>query len=239
MRTLSDAELLMVWERGAGQTFADRALCLLAAAFPDAEAGALASLTAGERDERLLGLRRRLFGPRLVGLTNCPACDTRVELTFDTVDLVSAPRAETTEELSLVIDNHEIRFRLPTAGDLAALADSTGSPAPREQLLDRCVLSAKRDQEKVPTASLPPKVVDAVSNRMSEADSLGDIQLSVNCPSCNHAWQAVFDIVSFLWSEMHAWAQRLLFDVHRLAGAYGWSEAEILSLNPLRRRSYL
>jgi hypothetical protein len=30
-----------------------------------------------------------------------------------------------------------------------------------------------------------------------------------------------------------------MLDVHTLASAYGWSESEILSLNPARREFYL
>jgi hypothetical protein len=45
--------------------------------------------------------------------------------------------------------------------------------------------------------------------------------------------------VSFLWSEIHSWAQRLLRDVHAIAAAYGWREGDILAMNPLRRQAYL
>ena len=36
------------------------------------------------------------------------------------------------------------------------------------------------------------------------------------CPACGHGWQARFDVVSFLWSEIDAWAGRMLRDVHTL-----------------------
>jgi hypothetical protein len=49
----------------------------------------------------------------------------------------------------------------------------------------------------------------------------------------------IFDIASFFWTEIAAEAKRLLGEVHILASAYGWREADILSLNPLRRRFYL
>ena len=44
----------------------------------------------------------------------------------------------------------------------------------------------------------------------------------LTCPQCSHHWHAPLDIVSFVWSEIHAWAVRLLHDVHALALAYGW-----------------
>ncbi len=48
-----------------------------------------------------------------------------------------------------------------------------------------------------------------------------------------------FDILSYLWTEIEDWAQRLLVDVHTLAVSYGWSERDILALSPRRRRMYL
>ncbi len=50
----------------------------------------------------------------------------------------------------------------------------------------------------------------------------------------------VRDIASFLWKALHAWAKLMLGDVHELARAYGWTEADILALpSPTRRQIYL
>ena len=38
---------------------------------------------------------------------------------------------------------------------------------------------------------------------------------------------------------MDARAQRLLMEVHLLARAYGWREADILGMSPARRNAYL
>jgi len=75
--------------------------------------------------------------------------------------------------------------------------------------------------------------------RLSLADPHADIRLDLDCSACQARWQAPFDIVPFLWSAVDAWALRLLRDVHRLARAYGWREADILALSPPRRRCYL
>jgi hypothetical protein len=58
-------------------------------------------------------------------------------------------------------------------------------------------------------------------------------------PGLRHSWDVLFDIVSFFWAEIGAWAQRLLREVHALASAYGWREADILALSAWRRRQYL
>jgi len=65
------------------------------------------------------------------------------------------------------------------------------------------------------------------------------VQLSLTCPACSQSSSAAFDIASFLWTEVEAWARRTLRDVHVLATAYGWREADLLALSPTRRRLYL
>ncbi len=74
---------------------------------------------------------------------------------------------------------------------------------------------------------------------MSEADPTANIYLALSCPTCDHQWDAPFDIVTLFWHELHAWAIRLLREVHQLALAYGWREADILSLSEPRRSFYL
>jgi hypothetical protein len=56
---------------------------------------------------------------------------------------------------------------------------------------------------------------------------------------CTYSWHAAFDIATYLATEVHTWASRQLREVHDLARAYGWSEAEILAMSPTRRRAYL
>jgi S-adenosylmethionine synthetase len=86
---------------------------------------------------------------------------------------------------------------------------------------------------------LPDDIVDAVVDRMAQADPQSDVQLALSCPVCGREWQAAFDIVSFFWTEIDAWARGILQQVHVLASAYGWREADILTMNPGRRQSYL
>ena len=63
--------------------------------------------------------------------------------------------------------------------------------------------------------------------------------LALQCVACGHAGEAQLDPGALLWDEIDARARVLLGEVHRLASAYGWSEAEILALGPARRASYI
>ena len=66
-----------------------------------------------------------------------------------------------------------------------------------------------------------------------------EIELNLQCPACRHCWSSLLDIVSFFWSEVSNQVKRLLAEVHLLARAYGWREADILSMSAARRKAYL
>jgi len=85
-----------------------------------------------------------------------------------------------------------------------------------------------------------PRYRVVVQASVSQSDDpQADLQLAMVCPQCAHRWTTTFDIASFFWTELNAWALRLLREVHTLASVYGWSEAEILDLSPTRRKAYL
>ncbi|MFP5261547.1 MAG: phage baseplate protein [Blastocatellia bacterium] len=212
---------------------------LLAAACSGTSREALARLSVGKRDAHLLTLREWMFGPRMVSIASCLNCGERLELTFNAADLHVMAETESAETLSLDVDEYELRFRLPDSTDLAALEDCRGGVAARQLLLGRCISAAKHKGEQVAIDRLPPGVVDAVAEHMAQADPQANLQLALSCPACDFQWQALFDIESFLWSEINAWANRTLKEVHALASAYGWREIDILNMSPLRRQAYL
>ena len=248
MRSITAAELLNVWEDGDSYTSTRRALLLLAAMYPGARQDELASLSVGRRDAELLRLREALWGRRMAAIAGFPACRERMELTLDIRDLLAmAGGADGTEvgetslagEISLTHGDCSVVFRIPTTEDVIAAEDAEDVDAGRSLILQRCLLSVKQAGAPVNILQLPAEVVTGIAESMAQADPLADIQLKIDCPSCQHRWRAAFDIVSFLWTEIEAWARRILFEVHTLARAYGWREAEILALSATRRQFYL
>jgi hypothetical protein len=237
MRALSASELLDLWEQGQGEPPARRALVLLAAVCGQS-IDSLARLPVGERDARLFGLRESTFGSRLTSVATCAGCGERLELSFDASDLCGAGQ-QIEDELSLDVDGYQIRFRLPNSLDLMAAANLKETGAARALLLEQCIRSAERKGDEITAAQLPESVVERISARMSEADPQADIQLALKCPVCSDEWNAAFDIESFFWIEINAWAARILGEVHILASAYGWSEQEILRVSAWRRECYL
>jgi hypothetical protein len=250
MRGLTAAELLTAWEQGIGQPPFRRALVLLAAAHPDCSIEQLARLSIGQRDARLLELREQTFGSRLVSVAPCAACGEQLEFTFEASEIRAAPSVELTPQpqavegagpqaLSLSHKGYDVSFRLPASTDLEAIAEIAEPEAGQRVVFERCIQAATFDGKPINVSDLPADLLAVVAARMEEADPQANVQLNLTCVRCGKQWQAVFDIESFLWAELTRWAERLLLDVHQLAGAYGWREADILAMSPHRRRFYL
>ena len=239
MQALTAQQLLTVWEAGQGQLPTKRAIALLAAASPTASAESLAELSIGQRDARLLRLREWAFGSSLRAVADCPQCGEQVELTFTVDDIRPHAETEPTEPLSLRVDDYEISFRLPNSVDLMEVAGRGDVSAIRSALIERCVLHASSHGADAVCSDFPESVVLAISRRMAATDPQADIQLAIDCPRCGCEWKVMFDIVSFFWREISVWVKRVLNEVHVLASAYGWREADILAMSQWRREFYL
>lgn len=239
MRALSAGELLDVWEAGQTQCLTDRAVALLAFACPEASRDSLALLSIGPRDAKLLALREEIWGPVMAAMVVCPGCQDRLELNLDTREMQAHSLASQPGDFSLSIAGYNVTFRLPCSMDMVAMAGQSSVEACRAMILGRCLISAQHGGEPVDSDKLPPEVSAGISECMAESDPLANIQLDLTCPSCEHRWDIVFDIVSFFWTELEVWAWRILSDVHTLASAYSWCERDILTLTPMRRQFYL
>jgi uncharacterized protein YbaR (Trm112 family) len=255
MRALSASEQLRVWERCRRQTSAGRALLLLAAASSEMSPGELAQFPIGQRDARLLKLREWMFGAQIEAVAACPECREDLELTFDIAEIRVTDTWESALPVAtymLLLDGYEVRFRPPNSADLQEIAGCQGVEAAREMLLARCVREIRLNEDggdggdegdnegfEARPDRLPAGVVRALVERMAQIDPQANVRLSLSCPVCRHDWSAVFDIASFLWSEINDWAKRILREIHLIASAYGWGEAEILEMSADRRNIYL
>ena len=232
MRALPATELLDRWEAGLAQPRWEWARAIVAAADPALTADSLDAMTVGERDRRLLDLRESIFGSQLACRSRCPMCGESVEMTVD----IAMLRVDVTRSLETTVDvpEYSLRVRIPNLKDLGHAARAPDVQAMRDVLLDRCVTGGSAGIAEVPAAALQ-RIVDT----MAAADPQANVQLDLKCPVCAQTWSEVFDILEFFWSELDGWAERLLQDIHVLATAYGWSEAEVLALSPTRRARYL
>jgi hypothetical protein len=231
---LTAVDILRVWESASSQPPVDRALSILAVS-SGAPRHELARLSIGDRDARLLDVREGTFGPRAVGMAACTRCAGRVEFALDLPSL-HVPRAGRGESPEVEAAGWHLRFRLPDSDDLTAAG---GAADPRRALAARCVVEARQGGAAVAQPDLPPAALTALASAMAERDPQAEVLLDYTCPQCGTEGQTLFDIAAFLWEEVRAQAHRLLLEVATLARAFGWSEADILSMSAARRRAYL
>lgn len=225
----SEAELLDVVARGAGLTLSNRATLLARAAGGDD----VDALPVGDRDRLIIGLRVAVLGRTVLAQDVCPQCGETMEFPLDTASLLSLSSADPGEVRR---DGFAVRLRTPTGADIVAAA---GADDPRAALLSATVVEATRDGRPIAPGELTQSVVDAVADRIAEADPLAEISLDLSCAECGGTWQSVFDPVEFVWSELREWSRGLLLTVHVLARAYGWTEPEVLAIPEDRRRAYV
>jgi hypothetical protein len=235
MRPLTDAELLAAWERGRGCGPDQCALVLLAAACPDLPAAELARLPVGRRDALLLTLREWTFGPRVEALVGCPACGLALEVSCDAADLRASEPPAGGGELFVEAEGLRARVRLPDSLDLLHAAAAGSPEGARRVLGERCL----EWPDGVPAAGAPEAALGAAAAVIAAADPQAAVTLDVDCPGCGAAVSTAWDVAPFFWAELHAWALRVLREVHTLAAAYGWTEATTLNLSAHRRRLYL
>lgn len=228
MKLLTQVELLRVWEQGLGLTPPQRVVSLLGAT-GETEAG---RLPVGARDALLIRLRENLFGSQLDSTVACPVCAEEQEFQLSTSNLLVANNVAATE-LSASFEGAEYAFRLPDSNDLMSIQDAATLDEARRALVLRCLGDDAR------VAMLTEGAIEAISVAMAKADPQADAEISLQCFRCAHRWAVAFDIASFLLSEIQEWALRTMNQVHQLASAYGWSEAEALEVSPWRRAHYL
>lgn len=246
MHNLAEQDMLSIWETGLRQHSVERAITILERANPQHardEEGMhwLLQLSVGQRDAWLIAIRESVFGSRFEGYAQCPGCCEPLEFTFGADDIRVATPGEEHEgrTLSFQDEDYAIQAHLPDSADLLAIAGCQDVANARALLLERCIENAAHQGTKITVSELPDNVIAALGEAVIERDPQAEIRLELACPSCGHCWFAVFDILVFLWQEIARSAKHLLRDVHLLASAYGWSEAEILALSAVRRRLYL
>ena len=237
MRALSAADVVGVWERGAEQHPVDRALTVLAACSGDLREE-LERASIGRRDAGLMQVHEHLFGGEVRVYAECPACSERLEYGVPIRELLAGPD-HSEAEFTMTAGGLALRLRLPNSLDLAAIRQCADVASAGRILAERCIVEARSGDTPVPVPALPEAVVDQAEACLAGADPRGEILIDLTCSACQHSWQTMLDIESLLWEKLSALAKRLLREVHALAGAYGWREADILAMSATRREFYL
>jgi hypothetical protein len=226
MRLTSARQLLESWEALQGQPMPVRAAGLAALltgrSLPDALRWSVA-----RRDRALFDFRAQMFGERVEAVTPCPNCAQPLEMQLPLAQIApSQTAARKSRFQTLDVDGAGVRCRAPNSEDLLTIAGSRDLAEARAQLIARCIQTDDPELRERAAALLTGEAAD-------------DVELNLTCPACGHSWHAPFDIATFVWRELDDWAQRTLREIHVIAGAYGWSEDEILQLSARRRQMYV
>ncbi len=240
MRTPTDRDLVRVWEMGRDKPGWYRGLLMLAPAFPALRFQDMAVWPVGRRNIALYKLRGLLFGSDMTALAKCPHCSALSELPLKLGDICPhefrLPAAPTAESFVVESELGPLHCRCLTSEDLAAVGRDLRPTNP--EMLARALLGGlqlRAPHEGEGHGALREKIADA----LYEHDPMLELVVSIDCIDCHHEWTTPFDVVGFLWAELVAHATQLLSDVHQLAHAYGWREADILSMSAQRRGFYI
>lgn len=206
------------------------------------------SLTVGDREALLLHLRRITYGDRMPCVVTCPreGCGDRMHLELLASKLLLAPYEcpQDWRGVSFDVDEkrYQVRMRVPNGLDQELLAERAQTDATEAEnlFLCRCVESVSAEDAKpLAIEELPAELTDKIASKIAAWDQQAEILLSLECPTCSHAFIAEFDPGAYLYQELRGHIPYLYGEVHQMARSYHWSEAEILGLTPKKRSVYL
>lgn len=217
---LAAPAILAAWETGARRRPLDRALAILWAAGVSGHCDP-ADLPIVERDRLLLWIRAHTFGPGLPARATCPDCGAELEMELDANRLADALPPANADDGPL---------RPLTSRDLAAISE-----LPPDQLLATLRVRLSRAGTDVGI----DMDAEALDHQIEQDASAAELSARITCSECGTDWPETLDVTAHLWTGIETAAMRLMSEVSELAATYGWTESEILSLGPARRRAYL
>lgn len=199
------------------------------------------ALPAGDAWRWTLDARlRALVAVRLAGgdatlelRADCGACGEAMELPLDLRMLAgppAAPRFTWRDE-----DGVDYQLRLPRGDDLSSWPDRVASA---EQIAVT-LIEAVDGQPLADGATCPAPLLAALDTIYEERDPLTALKLHAECPHCGRPNDVACDLEAALLAGFARQQRGLMDEVVRLASAFHWSEADILSLPAWRRAHYL
>lgn len=209
-QAIDERAALALWEAGLGLSAAGRArLIREAVAGPDAPVG--------DADRAAWAWRAALAPGPAEAVATCAACGEELELSLP-ADF--GPPARVSETAQVEHDGAVWSVRLPTPADF------------NEGHLDPARLAPEAPWSDA-------AFVAAAEAALEAADPGMDVRVTLACAACGAEVEEPFDPATFLWAELDRLGRRVVADVARLARVFGWTEAEVLSIPPVRRALYL
>jgi hypothetical protein len=157
----------------------------------------------------------------------CPGCREELEVSLPVTRLLDLARSAE-DQSEIVVDTRDgpVRLRRPRGSDQRAWRQREHDDAEAGVLASLVVAGPTTDRS-------------ALDAALAEFDPLTCFALDVTCPCCGARSDIPIDLEASLLVELARVQARTIRDVAALARRYGWSEAEVLTVPPWRRRIYL
>jgi hypothetical protein len=164
----------------------------------------------------------------------CPQGDCRTDIEID-LDLGAFVAEPGRDRVACRLDGRELIVRLPRGRDQRHWRGAGGDA---ESLALRLVESIDGKAPE-PEWRMPPDWIEKLGAALAEHDPLTVLELELACPGCGRTSAVPFDLEGWILRQFGDAQARLIDEVHSLAAAYHWSEADICALPPWRRSAYL
>lgn len=221
-------------------TPAELVTALLARCLRDADSAplneaALWRWNVSERMQGLLAIAHATHGPETRAVARCvaPECRGQIELQLELAGFAwHAPTRIEWRDTA----QRRLSARLPEGEDLRDW--HAQAPGDAAWLARRLLIASDGAPE---TLDWRPDARDlaAFAQALEDADPLTALAIDVSCPYCARDMAVEVDLERLLLDGLHRRQRAVLDEVHRLASAYHWREADIVAMPAWRRHAYL
>lgn len=162
-------------------------------------------------------------------VATCRACRSLADVSVARGDFSPEPARWPAPEQEFDVGPHTVRFRPLDGRDEEIVAGAEHLDARR--LLARAAIDAPEGAIK----ALDPAEAETILEALAPDKTTPPGVLPLSCPSCGAVIAFHFDALDWIGRHLG----EAVRDVATLARAYGWSEADVCRLGPLRRSIYL
>lgn len=195
----------------------------------------ISRLTVADRQYLMLRLAALLNGEQMWLEVDCGHCVQPFDIELQRCDLPVKPAGDSFPEVTLHMENWEIKARVPTGQDQEAISQCEEGEALRT-LLQHCICSVNGEPPHADFSRLLTEAeIKVIDEALDEVAPAVCDRLQVTCPECNTEQNALLDHYANIGLNEYFFYD----EIHTLASHYHWSEGEILDLPRSQRRRYL
>jgi hypothetical protein len=188
-----------------------------------------------KRLQALLAITIATHGRELLLHVRCAneQCGEEVELPLDLTLFI---QDADDEEFEFDVDSKTVTARVPNGTDQQQWMRTQNHSA---KALARKLILRVGDRQPANDWDIPEDWLIEFNESLMRHDELMTLKINSNCPFCSREFNCAVDLETQLLVVLSMVQQKILHDVHQIALAYHWSEAEIVRLTPARRNFYL